>query len=964
VREIIKKQIRAELGVVDTFGQPSSDVSTSDTISGTKGISEYRGMLRDSEVSACLNIRLTAMVAGYQITPADDTPEGKLAADLVTEIIERMRGSFLSVLRSQMLREALISGMVIAEPIQRIIDTDRFGYVVGLEALRVCKSDDFADGIQMDTRGNILSFTQNITGVVNTVEPDEVVYYPFRSQPWNPYGESILYSAYDAWKLKEILFRLYGVFSSVNASGIRSAKIPDEHYQRDKVATLTMLREMSEYASVVLPASYDIDLEIPAGTAGTHFINGIRELSNKEIRKAILYDESINAEGQHTGSYASKVVSQKIVYEAMAADGWAYCESIAEQLFRRLLDWNGFAEYPVPRLIPEPLSKRDADVGAVLTSLSQAKQTGLLTTEVSEGTQKQLIQKLLYPTGVDFDISEYNTAQIELNTNIEGTIQRWQERHKTGVYGQTIIAAAAPKGRQRADIRKLKKQALEEEKSAKDNLLDVWKENLPKLMKAINSGLFDRSGKWKSRDFGTVRKAIKDNVTTGGSKLRKVLTDSLMNRWEQGRENAQKLLPVKAEVSTTPVLVTPAAAQQMMSQRVYLALEETYGNIANDIYYSIERALTGGISEREAMSQVQQYLSAEALPAGRAATIVNTNLATAYNSGRMSLFNELSDPFAMKTGGIKGYQFSAVMDDSTTEICQMYDGRFFHVNDPELPEPPLHFNCRSILIPVFSDEEPWGDGQWTSLQESKELAGRLPDNFSGKLAPVRSVPPEMLTMGLPPEQLEALETYMNNTGYDINKYLRGDADKMQFLSEEEARKIVSLMDEAMLSDAGNLSKDTVLYRGGTTKHIDGLNIDWTKVSDDDIAQILNDMKGKIIVDDAFVSTSTSAGVGEDFAAEQMFSRMPISEYNLPHADRMVTMEIRSTSTSNRGLHLEKLYSIDDVDDIYNEFEVLLNRGSQLIVEDAAMGTINWGIGEMGTTDIRPCLKLVVRLVQQ
>jgi uncharacterized protein with gpF-like domain len=72
------------------------------------------------------------------------------------------------------------------------------------------------------------------------------------------------------------------------------------------------------------------------------------------------------------------------------------------------------------------------------------------------------------------------------------------------------------------------------------------------------------------------------------------------------------------------------------------------------------------------------------------------------------------------------------MDDFTTDTCEELNDKFFRVDDPNLPSPPLHHNCRSVLIPVFSGEEPWNGGKgWTSLEDSKKLSAGIMPGFGG-----------------------------------------------------------------------------------------------------------------------------------------------------------------------------------------------------------------------------------------
>lgn len=53
--------------------------------------------------------------------------------------------------------------------------------------------------------------------------------------------------------------------------------------------------------------------------------------------------------------------------------------------------------------------------------------------------------------------------------------------------------------------------------------------------------------------------------------------------------------------------------------------------------------------------------------------------------------------------GINKYEYSAILDDRTSEICKEQDGKIFKVENatPGVNMPPLHVNCRSVILPVF-----------------------------------------------------------------------------------------------------------------------------------------------------------------------------------------------------------------------------------------------------------------------
>jgi len=85
-----------------------------------------------------------------------------------------------------------------------------------------------------------------------------------------------------------------------------------------------------------------------------------------------------------------------------------------------------------------------------------------------------------------------------------------------------------------------------------------------------------------------------------------------------------------------------------------------------------------------------------------ATTIARTNASTAYNSGRSMFFKGPAiRPF------VEAFQYSAIMDDRTTEFCIYHDEQILKKGDPQLSaiEPPNHFNCRSVLTVIFIEEK-------------------------------------------------------------------------------------------------------------------------------------------------------------------------------------------------------------------------------------------------------------------
>ena len=61
--------------------------------------------------------------------------------------------------------------------------------------------------------------------------------------------------------------------------------------------------------------------------------------------------------------------------------------------------------------------------------------------------------------------------------------------------------------------------------------------------------------------------------------------------------------------------------------------------------------------------------------------------------------NEVNEVWA-KDHDMKQQLFMATLDNKTSTICRDYDGKVYEFDDSDKPIPPLHPNCRSLLVNV------------------------------------------------------------------------------------------------------------------------------------------------------------------------------------------------------------------------------------------------------------------------
>ena len=121
----------------------------------------------------------------------------------------------------------------------------------------------------------------------------------------------------------------------------------------------------------------------------------------------------------------------------------------------------------------------------------------------------------------------------------------------------------------------------------------------------------------------------------------------------------------------------------------------------------IRQSMLEGATLQERMRALRDAApELEKLADNRIEAIARTEVTRADSMGR--LISSYGDD------DVLGYEFSAIMDDRTTDICASRHGLVMAKDDPRLAEntPPQHVNCRSVLLSLMIYDYP--DGLLTS----------------------------------------------------------------------------------------------------------------------------------------------------------------------------------------------------------------------------------------------------------
>jgi len=116
---------------------------------------------------------------------------------------------------------------------------------------------------------------------------------------------------------------------------------------------------------------------------------------------------------------------------------------------------------------------------------------------------------------------------------------------------------------------------------------------------------------------------------------------------------------------------------------------------------AISEAIEAGRTTEQAMELLREAdATVGAFASHRVEAIVRTETMRGYNMGHLIALRGAE--------GATGVEFSAILDDRTSDACRAREGLRLRLDDPRLVAnaPPIHPNCRSVLIPILDDEVP------------------------------------------------------------------------------------------------------------------------------------------------------------------------------------------------------------------------------------------------------------------
>lgn len=683
-----------------------------DALMSSKGPLIYKKMMQDEQVKAALRFKQYAVVSRewfFDVGTDDEghpKPEHEDMARFFEFMINQIKGSFKEKLIG--ILSALQNGFSISEKVMSPISWEG-REMWGIKDIKLRPFETFLNGIHIDQHGNILGFAQNVGGGVGgkgiEIPMDRIIHYVHQADIDAHYGESDLRAAYRAWWSKDIDIKFWNIHLERHASGFIWAKVQPGLTTTQKTNLQSLIKNISARMGAVVPDKVDLNAMQPMRTDA--FEQAIIT-HNKAISKAILVPNLLGLSEQgDTGSFSQANVHLKAFFWILDAISGQLSEILNEDLFRPLALYN-FGTEDFPRFTFEPVS--DDEKRELAKSWSELISKGAVTK--SDADEAQTRRLMGYP-----EKSEAEEVEIEDEDEDEEDFPQDFFPSEPGTLpdNEPFIKSLSDERQsqvrkemqekpwlKRMDFAKLDESFTDQTNSFSMDMAEVMAEVRASFERQIAVMFGVKSGaNIDPSKLDSIR--IPKKLQT---QLRKVIRKNLERAMVIANQTARRELPkkMKATIPIAPGLDTTQAQNFLTSRALRGATnlaQRTVDALINVLHNSIKydktlrQTIVAMATDTDIMAvlpEVDSIGRAVNVPS-RLETIARTNITEATNLSRVALFG--SPEFQ---GFVVAMEYSAILDERTTEICEHLHGKIF--KDWADLTPPNHFNCRSVLVPV------------------------------------------------------------------------------------------------------------------------------------------------------------------------------------------------------------------------------------------------------------------------
>lgn len=655
----------------------------------------YEEMMQDDQVDTALKIKKDLVVgSGWHISHSDDDVRKDLEAILSDEVERPLSEILYDII------QAYAYGFSLSEKIFKNLNDGR----LALKNIKPRHPSSWL--IHTDEMGNVTRYEQRGRTKSVDVPANAMIHYVNNEVHQNPYGRSDLYSAYQAWITKRHITRFYAIFLE-NAAGAK----PIARYDRRAPAGVVddifnAIKKFQTKTAMVIPKDFEMEY-LEAKSNGEAYIKGIN-LFNMFIGRALFIPDLLGFSGSETGGGSFSLGKEQIgLFYKHINRRREILERIMDQhIIRPLCMYNYGNMEEFPKFKFNPLSDEDAVRQADLW-IKGVQGIGHQPTIEEVNHFRSLIK---FPESEELEMKAQAvpsfgpTGEMPEGEEVEEDEEESEESEKK----EFALKLDSLPGNYKNKVNfKLADQTL---KSAVSKIMTEAEPLIEEMFEDLYQQLQDKKVIQK-QDLSRVENLKLKNLGKMQSLLKKHFRRLHEDAWVQAETEVKKgEFAKQAPIPNDEFL-------EFLNQETFKYI----GDWSYEITKKTKNELIKAIKDGKPLSTVISVLDDEgrALSDTSLERYARTKSTEVFNRGRLEYFDS--------TGVVAAYQYSAILDDVTSEICGNLHGLVFPAG--EQPIPPLHFNCRSVLVPITKFEE-WSQDKVTN--SGKNVDKFLEQNVTDK----------------------------------------------------------------------------------------------------------------------------------------------------------------------------------------------------------------------------------------
>ena len=665
-----------------------------DELARNNNYSIYDEMINDDQVKVALSLKKDMVLnTGWDIVCENEAVKESVKQNL-EELgnYEGLESSFDDNLRD--ILSAYGYGFSLSEPIFRSPNQSESGKWE-LKCIKVRPPHGFT--FNLDDKGTVLEIEQIGTRKILKFKPESFLHHVYQPEFGNPYGKSDLKAAFKSWTSKKFLFKMAMRYAERFAGALAVGRYTPNMTPGEISALSTALRSSQDNTTLVVPQDTQIELMQVARDSSDTYAK-LLNLLNMWIGRSILVPDLMGVSGDKTdgGSQALGREQFKIFLSSIKNDKLALQKKITMKVIRPLVQVN-FGDIPCSFEFKP----------------------------IEAGEEVELLQ--LWLDAVNGKIFKPNEEEINhLRGKAgfpQGPVELIEEKPKEAP-GELEVGDKEKKPAKKFSMRSYTTHEAKMDFENIERVLETSESRLSReligIVKKMGRDLMDQAA-----SKGIIEKFQPERLKELKPRYQREMNDAIKGHFlalfRAGVEQAQEEIHGKEKKFAIAEEIFPDEFEEIIRADSF----KLVGDISQDVLKRAGNILSDGLkvgaSQGETVRKLMEEL--EDKTATQLHTIVRTRTTEVFNESRKTFFD--TDPIAQDI--IVGYQFSSIMDSRTSEVCARLDGRVFDKVEAGFLKditPPLHFNCRSMLVPVTRFEQV-SFNKPLSIDKLKDLGGNL-----------------------------------------------------------------------------------------------------------------------------------------------------------------------------------------------------------------------------------------------